>query len=127
LRFADSLIRRFAHLEAHINARLTALRTRMAEAGIDAALLLHPRDVLYYAGSARPAALLVAPHDAVLFVRRGLEYARREATVARVEPMNGFASVADAVAELELNGGVLGTELDVVPARIAQRLEEVFT
>ena len=98
----------------------------MTKAGMDAALLLHPRDVLYYAGTVRPAALLVAPHDAALFVRRGLEYARREATVARVEPMRGFASVAAVAAELGLAGGVLGVELDVVPARVYRRLAEVF-
>jgi Xaa-Pro aminopeptidase len=98
----------------------------MAAAGIDAVLLLHPRDVLYYATTVRPAALLVASHEAILFVRRGLQYAREEATVARVEPMNGFSSVSDTIAELGLTGGVLGTELDVVPARIAQRLREVF-
>jgi Xaa-Pro aminopeptidase len=98
----------------------------MADAGIDAALLLHPRDVLYYATTARPAALFVAPHETILLVRRGLAYARREATVARVEPMNGLSSVADTIAELGLTGGMLGTELDVVPTRIAQRLREVF-
>nr|HID13907.1 aminopeptidase P family protein [Anaerolineae bacterium] len=98
----------------------------MAEAGMDAALLLHPRDVLYYAGTVRPAALLVSPHAAVLFIRRGFEYARREATIARVEPMSGFARVAEAAAELGLTSGVLGTELDVVPARIYRRLAEIF-
>lgn len=109
-----------------MNQRLTALCARMAEAGMDAALLLHPRDVFYYAGTARPAALLVASHDAVLFVRRGFEYARREATVARVEPMSGLARVAEAAAELGLTGGVLGSELDVLPARVYRRLAEVF-
>jgi Xaa-Pro dipeptidase len=98
----------------------------MTEAGIDAALLFHPRDVLYYAGTARPAALLVLPRGVVLFVRRGIEYARQEATVARVEPMSGFASIADVVVELGLSGGVLGTELDVTPARICGRLREAL-
>jgi len=98
----------------------------MAKAGMDAALLLHHRDILYYAGTVRPAALLVAPHDAVLFVRRGFEYARQEATVARVEPMRGFSSVAEVVAELGLSGSVLGTELDLVSAQLFQRLTEVF-
>ena len=98
----------------------------MAEAGVDAALLLHHRDVLYYAGTARPAALLVSPQGAVLFVRRGFEYARQEATVSRVEPMRGLSSIADVAAELGLSGNVLGTELDLVPARIAQRLAEVL-
>jgi Xaa-Pro dipeptidase len=128
-RLADSPIRRFVHSSIRrlpINTRLTQLRTRLSDAGIDAALLLHHRDVLYYANTVRPAALLVAPHAAILFVRRGIEYARREATVARVEPMNGFATVAEAVAGLGLTGGVLGTEMDLVPARIARRLGEVL-
>jgi len=101
----------------------------MAEAGMDAALLLHHRDILYYAGTVRPAALLVSPRgvgDAILFARRGFEYAQREATVARVEPMSGFSSIAEVVAGLGLAGGVLSTELDLVPAQIAQRLAEVF-
>lgn len=106
----------------------------MAKAGMDAALLLHPRDVLYYAGTVRPAVLLVAPRSGqsqtephvALFVRRGFEYARREATVARVEPMGGFASVAEAAVELGLTGGAMGIELDVVPARVYRRLVEIF-
>jgi len=98
----------------------------MTKSGVDAALLLHPRDNLYYANTVRPAALLVAPHDAILFVRRGLEYARQEATVARVEQMGGFSGVAEAMAGLGLTGGVLGTELDLVSARLAQRMGEAF-
>jgi Xaa-Pro dipeptidase len=98
----------------------------MAEAGMDAALLLHHRDILYYAGTVRPAALLVTPDDAILLVRRGFERARQEATVARVEPMSGFSSVAEVAADLGLTGGVLGTELDLVPAQLTRRLAEVF-
>ncbi len=109
-----------------MNPRLTALCARMTGEGMDAALLLHHRDILYYAGTVRPAALLVSPGGAMLFVRRGLEHARQEATVARVEPMSGFSSVAEAVAELGLTGGVLGTELDLVSARLYRRLQETF-
>ncbi len=97
----------------------------MSEAGIDAALLIHHRDILYYAGTARPAVLLVSPRGTCLLVRRGLAYARREARVAHVEPMNGLSAVAERLAELGLAGGVLGTELDLMPARIARRLREV--
>ena len=109
-----------------MNQRLTELVASMAGVGMDAALLLHHRDILYYANTVRPAALLVSPGEAILFVRRGLEQARREATVARVEPMRGFASVAEVVAQIGLTGGVLSTELDVVPARVYRRLAEVF-
>jgi Xaa-Pro dipeptidase len=110
----------------------------MGEAGIDVALLLHPRDVLYYAGTARPASLLVvspetsssagqlSPSEAILFVRRGLRYAREEATVERVEPMGSFSDVTEAVDALGLRGGVLAVELDVTPAQLTRRLEEAF-
>jgi Xaa-Pro aminopeptidase len=98
----------------------------MTEAGMDAALLLHHRDILYYAGTVRPAALLVSSKGAVLFVRRGLECARQEATVARVEPMKGFSDIADVAAELGLAGEKIGTELDLVSAQVYRRLGDVF-
>ncbi|MFO7741876.1 MAG: M24 family metallopeptidase, partial [Anaerolineae bacterium] len=122
-----------------MNQRVTELQARLAEAGMDAALLLHPRDVLYYAGTARPASLLVvapshpsgaAPSAAapqpILFVRRGMTYARQEATVERVERMRGFSSVTGAIEALGLRGGVLGVELDVTPAQLVHRLTEAF-
>ena len=115
-----------SRLEGTINHRLTELCARMAEAGMDAVLLFHHRDIFYYAGTMRPAVLLVSPVGVVLLVRRGFEWAQEEAVVDRVEPMGGFANVADVVAGLGLTGGVLGTELDLVPARIAQRLGEVL-
>jgi len=93
---------------------------------MDAALLLHHRDVLYYAGTVRPAALLVSPGGAVLFVRRGFEYARKEATVTRVEPMSGFSSVAEVMAKMGLTSGVLGTELDLISAQLYRRMGKVF-
>jgi Xaa-Pro aminopeptidase len=94
---------------------------------MDAALLLHPRDILYYAGTVRPATLLVTPRDAILSVRRGIKYARQEATITRVEPMNGLTGVAALLAELGLTGGVLGTELDVISAQRYRRLMQVFS
>ncbi len=121
-----------------IETRLNDLRTRMAVAGMEAALLLHHRDVLYYAGTVRPAALLITPGEAILLVRRGFDYAREETTLPpeAVVPMRGFSSVVQAAERLGLELGepggidrnrrVLGTELDLIPAMLYQRLQEVF-
>ncbi len=106
--------------------RLDGLRGRMAVAGMDAAVLVHPRDVLYYAGTARPATLVVGPREPVLFVRRGLEMARREATVERVEPSSGFKQAAATLAAQGLSGGTLGVELDVMPARLYLRMQDAL-
>jgi len=109
-----------------MTTRLDGLRERMAGAGMDAAVLIHPRDVLYYAGTARPATLVVGPQEAVLLVRRGLDWARREATVERVEPGGGFDRVAAALAAQGLAAGRLGVELDVMPARLYLRMRETL-
>ena len=118
-----------------MNGRLRILCERMHAAGIDAALLVHPRDVLYYAGTARPASLLVvggrderssSGGEARLFVRRGLEEARKEATVDAVLPVRGFSSITRAVAELGYQTGVLGIELDTMQAQLYQRVAEAF-
>lgn len=118
-----------------VNYRLSGLCHRMDQAGIDAALLVHHRDVLYYAGTARPSSLLVVPaarapdsarRPAILFVRRGLEAAREEAIVEDVVPMQGFSSVTRVVAELGLEAGVLGVELDTTAAQLHRRIGEAF-
>jgi Xaa-Pro aminopeptidase len=98
----------------------------MTQAGIDAALLVHPRDIFYYAGTARPATLVVGPDDVLLLVRRGIEYARQEATVDRVEAGGGFRRVAAALQEMGLTSGTLGVEMDVVPAQLALRMESAL-
>lgn len=111
-----------------MNQRLSDLCRRMEEEGMDAALLLHHRDVLYYAGTARPASLLVAPEPptARLLARRGIEEIQREAAVENVEPMRGFSSIVRVLGELGLEDGVLGIELDTTPFDLYERIVEAF-
>lgn len=106
--------------------RLTRLRALLADAAVDAALLTHPRDVFYYAGTVRPAVLLVTPRSATLLVRRGMHWARAEVTLADVRPMRGFSDVVAAADELGLTDGRLGVTLDVLPAQIYRRLQAAF-
>jgi Xaa-Pro aminopeptidase len=98
----------------------------MAEAGIDAALLTHPRDVFYYADTVRPATLLVTPRGAALLVRRGLAWAREESALEDVRPMRGFSDVVAVAGELDLTPGRLGVTLDVLSAQLYRRLQDAF-
>lgn len=106
--------------------RIEALRGRMAESGIGAALVLWSRDLFYYAGTARPGSLLVTPNLARLFVRRGLTYAQAEATLRPVERGGRFSDLNQILLDSGLVGGRLGTELDLVPAALAGRLSQAF-
>ena len=110
-----------------MRGRFDILREHMANAGIDVALLVHPRDVLYYAGTARPATLLVSPEYAALFVRRGLEQARKEAAIGRIEQGSSLTSLANELADGGLTAGTLGLELDVMPTNLFLKVKEAFT
>jgi Xaa-Pro aminopeptidase len=98
----------------------------MARDEVDAVVLTHPQDVFYYAGTVRPATLLVGPREGVLFVRRGLDLARREATVERVEGGGGFRQVAQELSTQRGDGGMLGLAMDVLPARLYHRTRKAF-
>ena len=43
--------------------RIKGLQQRMAEAGIEAAIILYSRDLLYYTGTTQPCILLVTPKE----------------------------------------------------------------
>ncbi len=109
-----------------MNPRLKELQRRLSGAGLDAAVMVHPRDILYYAGTARPATLVVGPQEAVLLVRRGLDLARQEATLARVEPGGGWDAVAAVLAAQGLTRGTLGADLDVMPAQLYRRMRDAL-
>lgn len=108
----------------------------MAQAGLDAALVLHARDVLYFAGTARPASLLVIPPGggvdarggmARLFVRRGLPQVREEATVSDVVAVGGLSEMVQALMDRGPKDGILGIELDTTSAELRDRMADACT
>lgn len=61
--------------------RLSALQKRLRERNLAAALLHLSRDIFYYTGTSQPGWLIVSPADAHLYVRSGLEFARRQSSL----------------------------------------------
>ena len=59
------------------------LQKRLLDGGIDAALLVYSRDILYYTGTAQPSCLLVTPDDYTLYVRSGFEFAVQDVFIGR--------------------------------------------
>ena len=109
-----------------INQRVIQLQGSMAQAGIGMALIVHPRDVFYYAGTTRPSVLVVTPDDCMLFVRRGYERVWKEATISKTRVMGGFESIARWLQPKQLAPGKIGTELDVAPIEVVRRMAAVF-
>lgn len=108
-------------------ARRRGLTERLAARGVDAALLTHSRDVLYYAGTAQPANLLLASdRSPLLFARRAVELIREDVSGLEVVAEASFTAVARELVAGGATAGTLGLTLDALPATHLRRLEALF-
>jgi Xaa-Pro dipeptidase len=91
-------------------------------AGWAAAVVTHPRDVLYLAGTAQPSNLLVVPGEPpTLFARRFAALAREESHVRDVVADGGLGAVRGRLEMLGVRGGRLGMGLDVLPTLLYRK------
>lgn len=102
---------------AEVERRLAALQARLGEERLAAALLVQATDLYYFTGTAQDAHLVVpAAGEPALYVRRSLSRARRESPLDRVLPLASFRDLPPALGAAGVWGGMLGLELDVLPA-----------
>jgi Xaa-Pro aminopeptidase len=108
-------------------ARARALGQRLAEAGLDGALLLHPSSHFWISGTLGDGwPLIDADGRAVLAIRMSAERAARESALPQA-PVTRLSEVPDALASLGAPvRGAIGVEMDVVPAGIVERLQRTF-
>ena len=108
--------------------RLEQLQASLREMGWQAALVMQPRDLYYYAGTAQPANLWVPDEgDPVLFTRRVHELTREATWIDRTVSAGGFGEMSRALDDLGLllpQGAVLGVEQDVLPYRLVESLKK---
>ena len=108
--------------------RLEQLQANLRDKGWQAALVMQPRDLYYYAGTAQPANLWVPDEgDPVLFTRRVHKLAQEATWIDRRVSASGFGEMSRALADMELSlasGAVLGVEQDVLPYRLVESLKK---
>jgi len=103
-------------------ARIQQLQHRLRDRDVDAAVLNHPPDVYYFAGTGTQASLVVpASGNPALLVRINLDRARRDATVDDVRPSMGRHTILEVIEEV--GAKTIGMACDVVPARLIDGLE----
>jgi Xaa-Pro aminopeptidase len=108
--------------------RLEQLQANLQDRGWQAALIMQPRDLYYYAGTAQPANLWVPDEaDPVLFTRRVHKLTQEATWIERTVSAGGFGEMSRVLADLELSlspGAVLGVEQDVLPYRLVEGLKK---
>lgn len=108
--------------------RLFFLQHEVRRLGLDAAILFHSRDIFYYAGTAQPSYLVVRPDDYCLFVRQGMEFAKRETffPLDRLEQQSKLEKIYRNMLPHGKKSHKIGTELDLLPVSEAMQWQGVF-
>ncbi len=92
----------------------------------DAALLIHPPDIYYYAGSKQEGFFFVPKDgDPAFLVIKHVERARWECPF-NVVPLKSVKALGEAVSELGCSPKSIGTELDVITLALFNRLKKAF-
>jgi len=110
-----------------MDKRIKVLQQRLLDEGIDAALLVYSRDVLYFTGTAQPSCLLVTPDDYTLYVRSGFEFALQDVFIGReklFEERRLEKILAGALSRLAGKPGKIGAELDILTAEQYEALRK---
>jgi len=108
--------------------RIERLQESLRGANISGVVLFNSRDVFYYTGTAQPSCLFVSPQDYLLFVRAGIDFARKEVTLpqGKIREERSLEKVLQGVSARLEKTGTIGTELDLIPARNFLELRRIL-
>lgn len=112
-----------AFTREELAGRIEALQARLAEAGVDGALILQRADQIYYTGAAYQGVLAVSAHgDAINFVWRGTGLIGADCPV-EVRPTKSFGGVHEELKAVNVTRWKrIGFEEDVLPVSMHKRL-----
>jgi Xaa-Pro aminopeptidase len=110
-------------------ARINVLQDRIKQQQLNGALLLYSRDILYYTGTAQPSYLVILPDDYFLFVRSGIDFARRDAAIDphKIREERRLGNIFKEVFAQQREGKKkIATELDIVTAEHFGEMRKAF-
>jgi Xaa-Pro dipeptidase len=109
--------------------RMKGLQRGLREAGVDAALFNYSKSLFYYTGTTQPSYLIVTPKEFVLLVMKGQEHVGQETWLPAekiCDAKGGFKDVAGVLRSWGIDSGILGMELDVIPASFYIRMADAY-
>lgn len=106
--------------------RVDGLRSRMANTGIDFALIVENVDRFYFTGTMQKGIVVVpVDQDPLIFVEKGTERAAMETPLA-VIPIKNHRAIGEILHDKHILQGRAGLELDVLPVSVFERLKRVI-
>ena len=111
-----------------IFSRISALKTQMQIAGVDALFLTHKPDIYYFSGTAQDCYLYLSlEREPLLFVKRYLPRAELETSIREIVPILSVKEIPDKIRDAhKCLPSSMGLAYDVVPVRDFQFYQGLF-
>ena len=111
-----------------ISSRISTLKSRMENAGVEALFLTHKPDIYYFSGTAQDCYLYVClDKDPLLFVKRYFPRAERETSIKGILPILSIKEIPDKIRDVHKRlPSNMGLAFDVVPVRDFQFYQGLF-
>jgi len=109
--------------------RIQELQKLMCESDLDVIIVMNPRDVYYYAGTAQPANLIVPKYgDPVLQVRRAWDFVVEETILPKSQLIKGsrVGQIEAIVKQFSFPVKTIGVTMDAIPAILFVKIQNVF-
>lgn len=109
--------------------RIRILQKKMIARAIDLAIIMQPRDLYYYAGTAQPCNLLIpAVGEPLLFVRRAWDFVLKETRLPHSQLVESARSseIAAVVEAYGIACAKIGLTEDAIPASIYKKMIDSF-
>lgn len=109
--------------------RLKHLQQSMSENNMDMAVLMNPRDIYYYTGTAQPCNFFVPKEgEPLLQVRRAWEFVIEEVSLpqSRLVRGAGLDQLEKMIEELPFPVETIGLSMDVIPAKLYVKIKKTF-
>jgi len=111
--------------EAEIRSRIESLARRLANEGVDLALIVQHVDRFYFSGTMQDGIFVLPVRETgsgfesgALFVKRTLSRARSESPLPRIFGLESLAGIGEFVRDSGFRNSVVGIEADVMPASL---------
>jgi Xaa-Pro dipeptidase len=114
--------------KAELDQRLARFQALLAREGFDGALLLQRADLFYFSGTTQQTHFFVPSAGVpLLMVRKSLSRAQRESVLETIVPLGSLRDLPGLLADHgHRRPARLGMELDVLPANLTFRYQDIF-
>ncbi len=111
-----------------IMSRIHKLQSRLEQAGLDGALIVHHTNLFYYTGTSQSAHLFVPrAGDPLLMVRKSFERARQESPLPIILDVQSLKGIPAILQEHGHSVAHIGLELDIIPVNTYGFYNKIFS